>query len=205
MSKLRAYQVAEFSTVVYVSVADEKFAPDDIFYHGRENGLYKVFHVNECDFLRTVSYAEVYVLFDTLRHDEVVFFTWPVHTGGAENDVGKIFQRLEITFGFQLAFPVCRVGAWRIIFPYRGIYPGIVLSGVTYCLFAYGTEHAEGTDENKTPGRHVQFAERIDKMTCSLRIGAEKVFTSDTFGGSGCMYDDIPTSEFGFACRQLGA
>ena len=65
MSELRAYQVAEFCTVVYVSIADEKFASDDILYHGRENGLYEVFHVNECDFLRTVTYAEVYVLFDT--------------------------------------------------------------------------------------------------------------------------------------------
>ena len=116
MSELRAYQVAEFRTVVYVSVADEKFASDDIFYHGRENGLYEVFHVNECDFLRTVTYAEVHVLFNTLRHDEIVFFTWPVYAGGTENDIRKIFQRLEITFGFQLAFPVCRVGAWRIIF-----------------------------------------------------------------------------------------
>ena len=42
-------------------------------------------------------------------------------------------------------------------------------------------------------------------MTRTFRIGAEKVFTPDTFGGSGCMYDDIPTSELGFACRQLGA
>ena len=205
MSEFRAYQVAEFRTVVYVSVADEELTSDDILYHGRENGLYEVFHVNECDFLRTETYAEVYVLFDTLSHDEIVFFTWPVYAGGAENDVGKIFQRLEVTFGLQLAFPICCVGSWRIVLPYRGIYPRIVRSGVTYSLFAYGTEHTEGTDENKTPGNHVQFAERIDKMTCPFRIGTEKVFTPDTFGGSGCMYDDIPTSEPGLACRQLGA
>ena len=126
---------------------------------------------------------------DALRHEEIVFFSWTIYAGRAQDDIREVVaDAVEIALCGKFALAVCRVRLRHIV----------LTDLLIRLLLADGSEDAERTDEDKSLDRHSQMQDGIHQVLGALGVNLIEILCMQTLGSASCMHYivELVRSEF---------
>ena len=165
-----------------------------LFPDAGEDGFHEIFHVDEGDVLPGEARHEVDVVADGFRHQEIVLLPRSVDPRGAEDDVGEVFQRLQVGLRAHLAPAIVGVGAGRV---------GVADGGIVF--FADRPEDAQRADVDKTPGHHAEGGELFHEVAGGEVVAGLEAGPVAAFGHARAVDDVVPSAVLGAVLFQLPA
>ena len=146
---------------------------------GEEHRLHHILHIHERDVLALEAHAEVYMLLDALRHEEIVFLTRAVDARGTEHNVVELVaDGVEKLLGLELALAVGGVGARRVVL-------SNLLVGL---LFAYGPEDAQAAQVDEAPHGHLRLQDGVHQVHCALVVHLHEIGSRQALGDARSMH-----------------